>query len=356
MKLTKLFLLALSVSLFVSCSNDDDDSNNPKGVYDNGVFILNEGNSTSGGSVSFVSDDLSIFEQSVYSAVNGSDFIGQFVQNIFFDGDKAYIIAGGSNVINVVNRYTFKLVAKIDSGLKNPRYGVVKNGKAYVTNANTYAPYGKPADDAAVITGNTDDYVAIINLATNKFESKIDLNGTANRIVEENGKLYITEPYTSNKLLVVNIATKTLETPVDIGSSADSIEEEDGVLYILRSPFGSRSEIVKVKLSDKSVSKITFPEALDGAGYLDIEDDKIFYTVGSSVYTINTNATTASTTAILTSPIANLYGFAVNDNRIYLSDSGDYKTNSKAYIYSLTGTLEKELTVGIGPNGFYFND
>ncbi|KDN56210.1 DUF5074 domain-containing protein [Flavobacterium seoulense] len=356
MKLTKMFLLALSVSLFVSCSNDDDNSNDPKGVYDNGVFILNEGNFTSGGSVSFISDDLNTFEQSVYSAVNGNDIIGTYVQNIFFDGDNAYIIAGGSNVINVVNRYTFKLVAKIDSGLKNPRYGVVKNGKAYVTNANTYAPYDKPADDAAVITGNTDDYVAVINLATNTFESKIDLNGTANRIVEENGKLYITEPYNSNKLIIVNIATKTVETPVTIGSSADSVEEEDGVLYILRSPYGNRSEIVKVKLSDKSVSKVTFPEALDGAGYLDIEDDKIYYTVGSSVYTINTNATTASLTPIINSPVANLYGFAVEDNRIYLADSGDYKTNSKAYIYNLTGTLQKELTVGIGPNGFYFND
>lgn len=347
MKLSKLLLIALSVSLFVSCSNDDDDQ--PKGEYDNGFFILNEG-SAGQGTVSFSSDDFTVFTKDAYTATNGTDLLGKYAQNIFFNEDKAYIIAGGSNVINVVNRYTFKLIAKIDSGLANPRYGVAKDGKAYVTNANTYS-YINPA------TGDTDDYVAVIDLNTNKVESKIELNATANRIILENGKLYITEPYASDKLLVVNIATKALETPVTIGSYADSIEEEDGILYILRAPYGESSEIVKVKLSDKSTTKLTFPSSLERAGYLDVSDDKIYYTVNSSVYSISTSATSVSTSAIFTaSSVANLYGFAVNDNRIYLADSGDYKADSKAYIYNLTGTLQKELTVGVAPNGFYFND
>lgn len=348
MKLSKLLLIALSVSLFVSCSSDDDNDES-KGQYENGFFILNEG-SAGQGSVSFSSDDFSVFTKDAYTAANGTDLLGKYAQNIFFDGDNAYIIAGGSNVINVVNRYTFKLIAKIDSGLANPRYGVVKDGKAYVTNANTYS-YINPA------TGNTDDYVAIINLTTNKVESKIELNATADRLVLEDGKLYITEQYNNDKLLIVNITTKALETPVVIGSGADTIEEENGILYILRKPYGESSEIVKVKISDKSVSKVTFPETLDSAGFLDISDNKIYYTVGSSVYSINTSAASISTSAIFTaSSVANLYGFAVNDNKIYLADSGDYKADSKAYIYNLTGTLQKELTVGVAPNGFYFND
>ena len=353
MNSSKLLLIAFGISLFVSCSNDDDNNDNtPKGDYDNGFFILNEG-SAGQGTVSFSNDDFNVFTKDAYTAANGSDLLGKFAQNIFFNGDNAYIIAGGSNVINVVNRYTFKLIAKIDSGLANPRYGVAKDGKAYVTNANTYAAWGAAAD----APGNTDDYVAVIDLATNKFESKINVNATANRIVEKNGKLYITEPFTSDKLLIVNIATKAAETPITIGSSADTMEEKDGILYILRGPYGSRSEIVKVKLTDKTISKITFPEALDGAGYLDIYNDKIYYTVSNSVYGISTTVTEASIVPIVTAAsVANLYGFAVNHDHIYLSDSGDYKADSKAYIYSLTGTLQKELTVGVGPNGFYFND
>jgi hypothetical protein len=52
-------------------------------------FFYCEGNS-SGGSVSFLGDDMTIFKQDVYGAENG-DFIGKYVQSIFFDGDKAYI-------------------------------------------------------------------------------------------------------------------------------------------------------------------------------------------------------------------------------------------------------------------------
>jgi hypothetical protein len=342
MKITKLFLFALSTAFLISCSNDDPDTNEPKGLYDNGFFILNEG-SLGQGTVSFSSNDFSSFTKDIYTAANENDLLGKYAQSIFFDGDRAYIIAG-SNVINVVNRYTFKLIAKVEAGLTNPRYGVVKDGKAYVTNANSYS-------------SDTDDYVAVIDMATNLVESKINLNATANRIIEENNKLYITEPYSSEKLLVVNLKTKQLETPVVIGSYADSIEEEDGILYILRTPYGDRSEIVKVKLADNSVSKITFPESLDGAGFLDIEDDEIYYTVSNKVYNIGINATEASTTPLVTaSAVANLYGFAVENGLIYVADSGNYKEDSKAYIYNLNGILQKELTVGVGPNGFYFND
>ena len=351
MKFNKLFFVALvSISAFVSCTNDNDEAVD-SGDYNQGVLVLNEGGSGQG-SVSYVSNDLSIFTQDVYGTVNGSDLFGKFTQSIFFDGDKAYIISGGSNKITVVNRHTFKLIAKIETGLEKPRYGVVKDGKAYVTNANTYAAWGAPV----TAVGYTDDYIAVINLTTNLVESKIELNATANRIVLENGKLYITEPYSNDKLLVVNPSTNTLETSVNIGSGADTMEAKDGVLYVLKSAYGGRSEIVKVKLSDKTISKVTFPEALDGASNLDIYENRIFYTVETAVYAMNIIANEASITSIVnyssTSAYGKMYGFAVKNNHIFIADGGDFSANSKAYVYSLSGTLEKEFTVGVGPNGF----
>ena len=350
MKLTQFFLTALSFAFLASCTNDNDD-NASKGNYDKGVFVLNEGGS-SGGSVSFLGDDLITFKQNVYEAENPGDFFGKYVQSIFFDGDRAYIIAGGSNVINVVNRYTFKLIAKIETGLVTPRYGVVKNGKAYITNANTYA-YANPA------TGNTDDFVAVIDLATNKVESKIDLNATANRIVVEGDKLYITEPYNSTKVLVVNTVTKALETPVSVGPSANTMEVKNGILYVLASPSASSSKIVKVKLSDKSVTEVVFPSTLKAAKNLDIFGSKIYFTIDTGVYSMELTATQPLETPIFkytsTSNYGVMYGFAVENDKIYIADGGDFASNSKAYIYSLNGTLQKEITVGVGPNGFYFN-
>ncbi|MEW5675161.1 hypothetical protein ABGT15_02490 [Flavobacterium enshiense] len=352
MKFSKFFLVALGSILLVSCNNDDNDTAVEAGAYEKGIFILNEGSSGQG-SVSFLSDDLTSFTQDVHGTVNPGDLFGKYVQSMFFNGDYAYIIAGGSNKINVVNRKTFKLVAKIETGLSRPRYGVVKDGKAYVVNANTYS-YENPT------SGNTDDYIAVINLTTNSVESTIPLNATGNRIVLENGKLYVSEPYNNTDILVVNPATNTLETPINVGSDADAMEVNNGFLYVMRSPYGAASEIVKVKLSDASTSSVVFPSELDGAKNLDIYENKIYYTAGTSVYAMNLTATSASTTPILTysstSEYGVMYGFAVNNGRIFVADGGDFTANCKAYVYSLTGSLQKEVTVGVGPNGFYFNN
>lgn len=351
MKLTRVLFVVVSFAFFASCSDDTNDLNMSKGSYDKGVFVLNEGNA-SGGSVSFLSNDMATFQQDVYRTENNDDFFGKYAQSIFFDGDKAYIIAGGSNVINVVNRYTFKLIAKIETGLVNPRYGVVKNGKAYVTNANTYS-YANPA------TGDTDDYVAVIDLATNKVESKIDLLATANRIVIDGDKLYITEPYNSDKILVVNTVSKTLETPISVGLSANTMEVKNGVLYVLASPYGSESKIVKVKLSDKSVTEVVFPTALTDVGNLDIYGNTIYFTKDTGVYSMDIAASKPSESPIFkytsTSQYGAMYGFAVENDKIFIADGGDFASNSKAFVYSLNGALLKEVTVGIGPNGFYFN-
>jgi len=349
MKLTRVLFVAFTFAFLASCSNDDTNENVSKGNYDNGVFILNEGNS-SGGSVSFLGDDLSSFKQDVYGAENPGDLPGKYLQNIFFDGDKAYIIAGGSNVINVVNRYSFKLITKIETGFVNPRYGVVRNGKAYVTNANAYGG----------TSGNTDDFVAVIDLATNKVESKINLNATANRIVVDGDKLYITEPYNSDKVLVVNTVTKALETPITVGSSANTMEVKNGILYVLAAPYGSASKIVKVKLLDKSVTEVVFPTTLTDAGNLDIYGSKIYFTKDTGVYSMDITAAQPSDKPIFkyssTSQYGVMYGFAVENDKIFIADGGDFASNSKAYVYSLTGTLQKELVVGVGPNGFYFNN
>jgi hypothetical protein len=354
MKFSKLFLVFFSIFLVVSCSDNNDDTIQPKpiplGAYAKGVFILNEGSSGQGG-VSYLSDDFSVFKKDIYTDVNSGDLIGKFVQSMFFSTDKTYIIAGGSNVINVVDRLTFKLIAKIETGLKNPRYGVTLNGKAYVTNANTYYDKSNP-------NGNTDDYIAVIDLATNTFESKIELNATANRIVSENNKLYVTEPYNNTKVLVVNPIIKALENPIEIGISADTMETKNGVLYVMQG--GYPGKLSKIKLSDKTITAINFPMALDGSSNLDIYENKIYYTVGTAVYAMDINATESSTTPVFTytstSEFGVMYGFAVNKNHIFVADGEDFKSSGKAYVYSLSGKLEKEFATGVGPNGFYFNE
>lgn len=347
MKITKFVLTALlSGLLFVSCSDNDDNSgvSEPLGNYDNGVLIVNEGNG-SAGTISFINNDLSIIENNIYGAVNNGDGIGGYVQSIFFNEDQAFIISNGSNKITVVNRYTFELIGKIETGFNVPRYGVVYKGKAYVTNLADFSDL-------------TDDFISVINLNTLQVESSIAVNAIAERIVEENGKLYVANGSygEGNTVTVINAANKTIETTINVGISPNSLEEENGFLYVLCGNYTDDSKLVKIKLSNNQiVSEIAMP-GLVNAQNLNVENNKIYFTVNSDIFSENLSSTTVSSTPLFTSSAITLYGFGVEDGKIYVSDAKDYASDGEVFIYNTTGTLQKKFSVGLIPNGFYFND
>ncbi len=338
--------MALASSfLFVSCSDDDDSiSDIPLGIYDKGVLIVNEGNSASG-TISFVSFDLLNVRQDIFGTENPGQGIGGYVQSVFFDDDRAFIISNGSNIITVVNRYTFEFIGKIDTGLNVPRYGVVENGKAYVTNLADFVDL-------------TDDFVSVINLSTLTVESSIAINAIAERIVEENGKLYVANGSygVGSSITVINAASGTVESTIDVGISPNSLEEEEGFLYVLCGNYTDDSKLVKINLdTNQKVSEITMT-GLVSAQNLNIENSKIYFTVNSDVFTENLSSTTISSTPLFTSTATTLYGFGVEDGKIFVGDAKDYASDGEVFIYNNSGVLQKQFSVGLNPNGFYFND
>lgn len=334
-------------SLFLaSCSSDDDSSNVSLGEYNNGVFVLNEGNSTiTTSSISFISNTGAV-EQDVFRNVNPEAAeIGTLLQSMFFDDTRAFIISGQANKITVVDRYTFKFIATISTNFSNPRYGVVVNGKAYVTNYADYQ-YG------------TDDFLTVIDLATYA-TSQVPLNNWSEKIIEENGKIYIMNGYygSGTSVTVFNPAGNTIEATIPLGFSPNAFEEENGTLYVLGS-----EKLARINMATNAVigTPITVaPATSAGARNLTIEDNKLYYTVDTSVFAMAPNAIAAPTVPLLTyesqSEFGSMYGFAVNDNKIYIADAGDFNSDSKAYIYSTSGAPISTITVGFGPNGFYFN-
>lgn len=343
----KKYLVALIAGsfLFVSCNNDDD-NNGVAGDYANGVIILNEGNSSvSTASVSFLGNDGTV-EQDIYRTVNPTaPALGTYLQALFFDGDKAFIISGSSNKVTVVNRYTFQFIASIDTNLSAPRYGTVVNGKAYVTNM-------------AAWDSNTDDFITVINLADYS-TSKIELGKNTEKIISENGKLYISNGYygTGTTVTVYNPATNTTEATIELGDSPEAIAEEEGVLYVL-----GGTTLKRINLATNQVNgSLDLPSGVTySAKNLVIEDHKLYFTAGTSVYTMALNATAVPTTPLFTynstSAWGGMYGFNVEDDKIYVAEGGDFASDSEVYTYSLSGTKLNTYTVGVGPNGFYFNN
>lgn len=346
-KLTRIFMMVAATSFFVACSSDDDNNVDvPLGEYDNGFFVLNEGNGTqSSTSITFI-NDAGLVEQDVFANVNpSSPQTGSFLQSMFFDDTRAFIISGQANKVTIVNRYTFEFIASVDTNFASPRYGAVINGKAYVTNYNDFQ------------TGD-DDFLTVIDLS-NYSTSKVNLNNWSEKVIEENGKLYIANGYygSGTSITVFNPNSNSNEAVIELGFSPNSLEEEDGILYVIG---GGKLAKINIATNQLVGTTLSFPEAQAGAKNLTIENDKIYYTSGTSVYVMNTNATTAPTAALFsyesTSEWGGMYGFNVNDDKIYVAEGGNFSSDSEVYVYSLTGALLNTYPVGVGPNGFYFND
>lgn len=357
MKFSKLVFVALVSSIFLtSCSDDDDNNETPLGSYDNGVLILNQGGFGNGNAtISYISEDFVTHQNDIFSIVNPTITLGDTAQDIGLYQDLAFVVLNYSNKIEVVNRYTMTHVATISTGLSNPRYIAFSNGKGFVTN------WGDGGS-------TSDDFVAVLNLSTYAVSSTISVAEGPERIVEENNKLYVAHAggygY-GNTISVINGSTNTLSTTINVGDVPNSLEVENGSLYVIcggnpsYAPTETAGSLVKINLSNNTVSNtINFPAAIHPSNLV-IDDNKVFYTIDDAIFSKGLNDTTLPSTPLFTTTAQGVYGvysFAVENDKIYVGDAADYSSNGKVYIYSSTGTLEHQYTVGVIPAGFYFNN
>lgn len=358
MKFIKITVItALASLLFASCSNDGDipTAPLPLGAYDNGTIILSQGNfGTANSLISFLSDDFTTFQNDIFHIVNPAETLGDTGQDIGFNGDLAYIVMNNSDKIEIVNRYTMKHITSISTGLSNPRYIAFYDGKGYVTN------WGDGGS-------SSDDYVAVINLTTNTVSSTIPVAEGPERILAKNNSLYVIHSggYNfGNTVSVINPSTNVVAMSIPVGDVPNSLAESNGVLYVIcgGKPSWASTEtggkLVKINLANNTVTSTINFASTSHPSNLIIDNSSLYYTVNSDIYTTTSTATALPTTPLFSTTSQGVYGiysFEVENNKIYVGDALDYSANGKVYVYSLSGTLEHNYTVGVTPAGFYFN-
>ncbi len=350
MKSKIVSIIALGL-LIVSCENDDNFPKIPKGDYENGIIITNEGAFSGGtGTITYISNDYSITESEVYKKVNGED-LGTIVQSIGFNGEEAFIIANVSNKISIVNRNTFKKLGEITVGLNNPRYFAVANGKGYISN------WGDTADE-------NDDYIAIINLSTFAIEGTISVVLGPEKLLGKDNVLYVAHSGaygTNNKVSVINTVTDKVSRTLEVGDVPNSMQLEDGYLWVLASgkPSYTKDETggVLSKISVQNYDDIinyTF-STTDHPSALGIDNDEFYYGLGGAIYKMNIEDTQLPTTAYIEN--ISYYNLTIHNNKMYVTDAKDYASNGSISIYNLdTKELEKTFTTGLIPGGVYFNN
>ena len=345
MKISKLLsaLFAATLLFTTSCRTDDPiDEPQPKGAYENGIFLSNEGNFGSPtATVSFISNDLSV-ENKIYSANNGGAVLGDVLQNIGVNGDNAYLILNNSNKIEIVNRYTFKKVATVSDQVSQPRYIAFAGNNYYVTNSS-----------------GSSKFVNVYNSTTNAFVKKIDLTSSGERIVEASGKIFVQNASfgSGKKITIINPTSNTVEKEVTVpnGNIKKTIST-GGNVYTIAST-STDSYIYKLSPTGAISSTITLTGIANGNN-LEIDGTKFFFSSGAKVYSMDLSSTVIPATPVLTltdNSWSALYGFSVIDGKIYISNANGFTADSTVEIYSTAGTLLKTVTAGRGTNGFYKN-
>ena len=354
MKLNKL-LIALFIGsiLFTSCSSDDD-GNLPRGDYDRGILISGEGSGAGTGSISFVSNDLSTTENLIYKKVNNAE-LGVFLQSLAFDDERAFIIVDNASTITVVDRFTFEELGKIATGLDVPRYMTIADNKGYVTN------WGSTASA-------TDDFIAVINLETFSVESTIAISNGPERIIAENGKLYVSHKgaFTTNNIIsIIDIATNTIEEVIVKDNPDELFFNTTGDLVVLsegRTLFDASFNVIGHTLGAIStidvntlavISELEFADA-EHPSLMVLDGSTIYYALNGAIYTMPESASALPATSIISST-GFLYGMEVENDLAYTLNAS-FTDVSKLNVYSLnTNQITFSTDVALGASKIYFN-
>ena len=348
MKISKLLAPAFALTLLfnISCRTEDPVVEVPKGAYDQGILITNEGGfSTPTASVTFLTKDLSKQENNIFSTNNNGEKLGNVFQSVGFKGDLAYLVMNVPNKVEIVNRYSFKKTGSITSNLSSPRYIAFTGTNTYITNNDFFS-------------------VRKLNIYDNgnNFVKSIDFDRYAEKITAVKGFIYVqtdgttydadyNELPTGHTITRINGTTNTVDQTITLNDKLiirDMISDGNFV-YVLTSD-EKESNMYRISATSGLQQRIPLTGA-PGAQKLALDGNKLYFlTATNKVF--NFNADAAMELMKVTADYA--YGFNVIDGQVYVSDPS-FSSSSKVRIYNMNGDLLKTMTTGIGTNGFYKN-
>lgn len=343
-KLRTNFLATLFVSaaLFVSC---DDTENKPKGNFEKGVFVINEGNYGSGnGTVTFYNINDKSTTADIFGLVNDERALGDVVQSMTITGDEAYIVVNNDNKVEITNANTFEAIHTL-TDVKLPRYFATANGKGYLTEWVSFAESGR---------------VSVVDLKTHAIIKTIATDDGSENLIAVGTKIFVSNNFT-NTISVINTSTDAVVNTIEVASSpGEFVLDAQNKLWVICG--GDYTEnngaLVQIDPSTEAVVKtIELTRNVPVKLATDKTKNFLYFYAGKSVYKVSIAATTEPTEALLTEDNASsFYGMDVDSNNgvLYIGDPEGFISNGTVYRYNLDGSFIDSFEAGKGPNGFVF--
>ncbi len=337
-------------SVFLTACKKPVQPDAPDVSLDGGMLVLCEG----------------LFQQN-NSSISWVDFDNEMVINHFFEkkagrqlgdtgndmiryGSKMYVVVNISSTVEVLSVKSGHSLAQISmiegAQAKQPRSVAGGKGKLFVT---CY-----------------DGYVDVIDTTTFEIENRIPVGSNPEGIVYSNGKLFVSNsgglnfPNYDSTVSVIDLASMTEIEKIAVGVNPGPIvvDHEGDVYVISRGDYGAiPSRMHKIDPGTSSVTNFTFD-----ASTLGVMNDRLlvghtdFVGGESSVALFDAASESIMSSNWLNTNNATVYNLAYNpsNDRIYLSDAGDFSAAGYVHEYSSAGSLIRSFHVSINPSKMVF--
>jgi hypothetical protein len=343
------FLLVILMTILSGC----DDEDGPKGKYEDGVFVVNEGTFKAGnGSVTYYNSSGEV-EQNIFRNSVGN-FAGDVVQSLKFHEERAYLVINEDSKIEVVNGNTFGTINTIThADIDKPRYIEVIDGKAYIS---VWGPYD---ENFSLI----DSYVLVYDLSSGSVITRIDTDEGTENLLFDGERLFASNfNYgASSTVSVINPDDNSLIDNVEVSAGpAGMVTDANGKLWVVCvGGFGdTNGYLYRINPETLQVEEDIIITGVPG-GDIAVTPDKgsIIYSVGTAIYSLPINATEeAVEPAFEAADVTSLYALSVDPETgdIYAGDAPSFTAIGKVYVYSPSGTKITSFDTGILPTEIVF--
>lgn len=347
LKLNQLLGAFLLSFILFSCSNSDPDQ--PRGEYEQGILIMNEGNfGTNDGEVYHLDPATQTLKSNVFEAENLRPFAG-LLEEMVQVNENLYLVAN-TGKIEIVDAGTFKSLGAVSGGLDQPRSLAVVGSKLFISD---YGPY-----DASYAT--PDSYVAVVDgLNGGVVSKKIEVSNKPEDLFAY-GKYIFVAGSEEGKVEIIDAEKEEVIKVLEVDGHPSQFFESNGTLWLYST---GEDEVFFQTFHLDNFTKATtngFPVA-NATGRIAIGNDNILYLVTSSGWPDYLDG--VSRVSVLGPELdlewmsgSGLYGIGYDKSRdeLYVANSNGFQGNGSITVYDKEGLEIRSFDVGRGPSGFLF--
>ncbi len=342
MKNSTLITILISFLTF-SCS--DEEPNVFKGQFEEGIFVVNEGNfGESDGSISFINRNGAVVNE-IFSSTNEGKLLGDVVQSLYAFGSRGFIVVNNSNRVEVVNLNTFESQYTLDN-LLLPRYVVSDGTRAFITEWINFE--------------NVEGQVSVIEIESGETIKRIEVGIFPENLLIFGSNLYVTNNR-SNTVSVIDLNTLEVTSTVEVGPTPGSMEFVNDKLYVLCSGgFGEdftpleNGNITSIDINNFSTEIFEIRKNVLNRTVSNTQG-RILFASGRTILSFDTQTSTFS--ELFTTELTSIYGLGITkENELLVADPRGFISSGEVFVFDLEGIVQESFTVGRAPNGFLVGD